>query len=343
MVPWRHIVVLTQENHSFDQMFGHYPGADGTPTGVLMPNPRGRPIAPFPYSHDDCALYWTNPPHSWDAIHAEWNDGKMNGFVKVGGPMTMGYFPEGWITGYLGLARQGILLDQYHASVLGPTLPNRLYLISGTSAGCRNDPPLGSRLTFNQVTVFDQLNDKGITWAYYVNGYRPNLLSRALAKALYFCPLLWFPRFIDDPVLSSHILPLSRFYEDVAKRCLPDVVFIAPGLWTSGHPPTPISVSMQQAVSIVRHLAKSPDWKNTLMVLNFDEAGGYYDHVAPKLVDDFGPGIRVPAILLSGRLRSRIDHTVFDHTSVLRMIEEQYDLPLLGERTKHMTSLAAAW
>jgi phospholipase C len=343
MKPWRHLVVLTQENHSFDQMFGHYPGVDGTPQHVRMPNPRGAPVSPFPYSHRECALYWTNPPHSWNAIHEEWDHGKMDGFVRVGGPMTMGYFPDSWISGYRRLAERGILLDHYHAAVLGPTLPNRLYLISGTSAGSLNDPPVGSRQTFEQPTVFDQLLDAHIRWAYYIDGYHPTPISRAIAKASYFCPLLWFPRFQQDPRRARRLQPLSQFFRDVRRQTLPDVVFIAPGLWTSGHPPTPIALSMRQALAVYRALSQSPTWSDTLLILNFDEAGGYYDHVPPPVVDTFGPGIRVPAIMLSGRFSAGISHTVFDHTSVLRLIEEQYGFPLLGTRTRHMNSLAAAW
>ena len=337
----RHIVVYTLENHSFDQLFGQFPGADGLTDGICLPAPEGPCVAPFPLSNCSLAQF-TNPNHSWNAIHREWNRGAMNGFVRENGRSAMGYYPLSMIPGYQALAEKGLLLDRYFCSVLGPTLPNRLYLISGTSNGQKNDPGLFSSQTFSLPTLFDQLQEADIGWKYYVGSYCPTALGESLAKQLLFCPLFWFPRFMNTAALKSRIVAFNQFAQDVAADTLPPVSFLAPNLWTSSHPPIPISAGMTSAFKLYTLLAQSPLWNQTLLIINFDEAGGYYDHVPPPRVDAFGPGMRVPALLLSGHIRPGIVSGTFDHTSVLRLIEEHWGLSLLGTRTAKMPSLKEA-
>ena len=335
-----HIVVLTQENRSFDQLFGHYPGADGIPPGIRLPARHGPPVAPYPIKGAvSCGF---GPPHSWDAIHLDYDEGKMDGFVRTGGKIAMGYFPPSEIASYWLWARQGILLDHYFSSVLGPTFPNRLYLISGTSLGIKNDPSLFETLHLGYETLFDQLESRHIPWKYYIGGYTLGLGQHWFAKMLEFCPLLWFPRFLHDPRLHCRLVPYHHFFQDLKAKRLPAVSFLSPGICNSGHPPTSIRSSMASFARIARALQHSSLWSRTLFITNFDEAGGFFDHVAPPLVDTWGPGIRVPCLLLSAHLKPGINHGIYDHTSVLRMIEERFDLPLLGDRTQKMASLAEA-
>lgn len=225
---FKHIVVYTVENHSFDQLLGHYPGADGLTPELSVPGPHG-PGKPFPIDPWSLAE-WANPNHSWDAIHQEWNQGAMNGFVRADGPMTMGYYPHNRFPRFIDLVQKARLLDHYHCAVLGPTLPNRLYLVAGTSAGLQNDLWPWSTRTFEMPTLFDQLAKAGISWKYYVGDICPGPIGARLAKATLFCPLLWFPRFRRPP-LSQNLVAMSRFFRDVQRGQLATVSFLAPGIF----------------------------------------------------------------------------------------------------------------
>lgn len=339
MISWlKRIVVYTLEHHSFDQLLGEFPGVDGLTPDLAVPAPDGRLVHPFPMSWYSAAQL-ANPNHSWEAVHAEWDHGSMTGFVRVNGWDCMGYYPLDRFPVWRALASQAHILDHYYASVLGPTLVNRLYLVSGTSDGMQDDPPLLSPRGFSMPTVFDQLTDVGIDWRYYVGNYRPG--CAVLAKEELFCPLLWFPRFRRRP-LQQHIQPWAAFFHDARQHTLPPVTFLAPPLATSGHPPFPIEGCLRSIQQVYDVLSRLPDWHDTLLVVNFDESGGFYDHVPPPIIDAYGLGMRVPCLLFSGRLGPGVNHETFDHTSVLRLIEEQFQLPRLGARTQVMASLASA-
>ncbi|MBX5468018.1 MAG: alkaline phosphatase family protein [Firmicutes bacterium] len=338
-----HFVVLTHENHTFDQYFGTFPGADGIPPRVALPDRAGHLVRPWPIRSP-----WFNllhdPDHSWNAIHAAWNQGAMDGFARVNGREALGYYPEAMVLGYWALARRGVLLDRYFCAVLGPTMPNRLFLVSGTSAGVRDDPPLlpnGRRWRFHQATLFDQLEAAGVSWAYYVRDWRPGLYE--WAKSLIMCPLLWFPRFWDRPALRRRIRPAAAFFADLRRGRLPQVAYLAPGWWDSEHPGAFLGPGFRAVSQVVAALEQSRYWSRTLVVLNFDEGGGFYDHVPPPVVDAYGLGMRVPAIVLSPRLShpGRVDHTVLEHTSVLKTIQRRFGLPPLTVRNREAATLEA--
>ncbi|NMP23199.1 phospholipase C [Sulfobacillus harzensis] len=334
----KRIVVYTVENHSFDQLLGTFPGVDGLNPNLAVPGPQGEKVHPFPFRWYSLGQF-DNPDHSFQAIHEEWDQGKMDGFVRVGGRDTMGYYPlEGEPT-WAKLIATGRILDHYFASVLGPTFPNRLYLIAGQSGGLTANPGLFSAAALDFPTLFDQLEEHHITWRYYIGGYRRHF--RLLAKETLFCPLLWFPRFNHKPRVT-HLSPWPQFFEDARNSELDEVIFLAPGLPQSSHPPVPITCALHSIARVHEALASRPDWDETLLIVNFDEAGGFYDHVPPPVMDTMGPGMRVPCLLWSGGLPSGVVHDIYDHTSVLRYIEENFGLPLLGERTTQMASLASA-
>ena len=338
---WRRIVVLTLENHSFDQIFGSFPGAAGLPNDVVMPAPHGAGVRPYAFRWAWEPLSF-GPPHSFADVHEEWNQGRMDGFVRVGGRLTMGHYRPEQVRPGWDWAKRGRLLDHYFCAVLGPTLPNRLYLIAGESGGITDESPPLAPPTLEMDTVFDQLTQAGVGWRYYVGGLTRARLGWGWARLFLLCPLLAFPRFMAEPRLRQGIQPLAQFFTDVAGSQLPDVSFIAPGPCGSGHPPTDLPAALALLTAVAEALAGSPDWSSTLLVVNWDEAGGFYDHLPPPVRDRFGPGLRVPALLLSGSIAPGVDHGVYDHTSVLRAIEERWGLPLLGARTREMASLGDA-
>lgn len=332
-----HFIVATQENRSFDQYFGYYPGVDGIPQDACMPNPDGPCVKPYHFP-SPIEGNIDQPNHSWEAIHAEWDNGRMDGFVKVNGSLTMGYYLESDLPYYWKLAQESVLCDHYFCSVLGPTLPNRLYLVSGTSDGLQNDPA-SLNTAFSQATLFDQLLAQGITWRYYVSDY--SSLAPTIAKELLMCPLLWFPRIMNDSAMSQNIVPMSHFYTDLAAGNLPQVAFIAPGALDCEHPPDDVQVGMRYVQSMVNALQTSDYWPKSAFILNYDEAGGFYDHVAPRQVDSFGLGMRVPCLVASPWVQpGKINHTTFDHTSVLKMIQQRFGLAPLTSRNRIMNSLA---
>lgn len=341
MIPWlRHIVVYTLENRSFDQLLGRLEGESELDRDLRIPGPRGQVVRPFPmywYSSAQCA----SPVHSWSKVHQAWHDGAMDGFVAANGSDVMGYFPPTRFPSFTRAVQEGLVLDRYFSSVLGPTMPNRLYQIAGTSDGLQDDPPIFGSEQFHMPTVFDQLSDRRIPWRYYIGDYGLGPIGRVIAKQMLLCPLLWFPRFLHPP-RHRHLVPLAAFFRDVQNRRLPAVSFLAPRVLPSAHPPFPVSWGLNSALAVLRSLRASSMWKHTAYILQFDEAGGFFDQVPPPIVDHFGLGMRVPAILWSGHHEPGVCHTVYDHTSILRLIEEQHELPLLGKRTAQMASLGSA-
>lgn len=336
----KHIVIYTLENRSFDQVLGHFPGVDGLRSTLTVPTKSGGQAKPFPFRWYSPGRF-TNLNHSWDAIHAEWNEGAMNGFARTDGVNAMGYYTPDAIGQFMHLAEQARVLDHYCCAVLGPTFPNRLYQVAGWSHSLKNDPAPFSRLSWTLPTVFDQLETKKVSWRLYIGDYCLGPLGSLLATQIQFCPPLWFSRFHRSP-LVEHLTPWRQFLADVREGPLPFLTYLYPGIRQSGHPPIPITEALGSAVHVFEVLRQSRDWPSTLLVINFDEAGGYFDHVPPPMVDAFGPGIRVPALLLSAHLSPGVVHDVFDHTSVLRFVEEEAGVPLLGQRTNMMASLASA-
>jgi phospholipase C len=332
-----HILVLTFENRSFDQLFGRFPGAEGIPPGVCLPNPAGSCVAPF-HEKSLAVGTLTRPLHSWAAIHEEWGGGRMDGFVRANGPLAMGYYLGSDLPGLFRLAQQFTLCDQYFCAVLGPTLPNRLYAVSGTSSGLENDPARCSPVTFSQTTVFDQLQEARVSWRYYGGLY--SRLLPVVAKAALMSPLLWFPHITTNPAMMANLATGAQFFADVRAGRLPAVAFLSAGAITAGEPPLSLQFMLRYLERVVKAVRSSRAWSRTVMVINFDEAGGFYDHVAPPAVDAYGPGFRVPCIVVSPLMEGgRVNHTVMDHTSVLRMIQDRHNLPPLTPRNRAMASM----
>jgi phospholipase C len=344
----RHLVVLVQENRSFDHYFGWFPGADGLARRAprALPGRDGRPVAPYRLRRYDEGGP-ASPDHSFAAMHEAYDGGRMDGFARVSGRVAMGYYTEDDLPYYWRLAREGVLLDRYFSSVMGPTLPNRLYLVSGTSAGMRDDPSLHDvvlgRVRLEQETLFDQLQVRGITWRYYVGDEIDHF--DGIARLLLFCPLLWFPRFARDPALRQRIVPLGRYFEDVRQGALPEVAFLSPTAAESEHPPFSVRAGMRYVEAAVEALRASPVWSRSVVVWTYDECGGFYDHAPPPQVDALGLGMRVPAVVLSPLLPApgRVDHGTYEHVSVLRLIQDRYGLAPIGSRLGSASSLAGAF
>ena len=352
--PIEHFIVIMQENHSFDNYFGTYPGADGIPEGTCIP------VDPYDESNAECVepfLIGTNdveladPDHSVRTHELQINDGKMNGFVYAltnrnqDGRLAMGYYDDSHIPYYWNLADEFVLFDKFFTSYAGGSLENHFYWTSAfrgiddTGAAIQDAP-----------TIFDHLREAGVTWKFYVQNYEPALTYRTVdqypsnrASQIIWAPILRLDRFIDDPELNKNIVDLSQYYEDLKNGTLPQVAYIVPS-GPSEHPPSNIQSGMRFVKTLIQMLTQSDYWEKSAFLLVYDDWGGWYDHVLPPKVDDYGYGMRVPGILVSAYAKKGyIDSTPLDFASILKFIEDNWDVAPLQERDANANTFINAF
>jgi phospholipase C len=379
----RHIVVLMMENHSFDNYLGLLGRGDG-----LAPDAQGAVAATNPTSagvpvaatHLGSATQHQGvPTQSWQASHRQWNGGANDGFaraVEVCTPgadpaIAMGYWNEADLPFYYGLARTFPVADRWFASCLGPTFPNRRFLISGTANGLTSDA-LSEIVDYPaHGTIFDLLSRYGISWHNYhsvshpgpmltllggVHGHRAGRYLRGLAgrvragegdaKA--------FLQFSGDAYPLGllrylvHLRSVDRFCQDAAEGTLPAVSIVDPDFRANSEEnPQDIRAGQEFAARVINAVLHGAGWLGTLLVWCYDEHGGYHDHVPPppapepdgKQPDVGGAwrfdryGFRVPAVVVSPFARpDYVSHVVRDHTSVLKLIERKWNLPPMTAR-----------
>ncbi|MHB8262512.1 MAG: phospholipase C [Acidimicrobiales bacterium] len=340
-----HIVVVMMENRSYDTILGMLSrgdgftlGSSGQPTNT-NPNGKGQYIEAF-HLPTECRSY-TTPTNTWNPTHEAYDGGKLDGFVTNGnGPAAMGYYTGSDIPFTESLASTFPINDRYFCSLLGPTFPNRRYLISGTSCGLVDD-----FTTFYDIpsdvdshpangTIFDHLNKHSISW----KNYFPVFPTIAL-----------YPYLLAQNV--GKYVPIEEFFSDASSGNLPSVSLVDPDYLTNSEGEgQDIQFGDNFLASVVNAVMKGPKWSKTLLVWTYDEAGGYYDHVVPPsapIPDSVPPaltssdikatfdryGIRVPMGLVSPYAKKNyVSSSVSDHTSILRLIETKWNLPALTKR-----------
>jgi phospholipase C len=366
-----------QENHSFDNYFGTYPGADGIPKDTCMPvTPRGegveqlfaapggaaavrdsdqlrlgaaqsgaRCVRPFRLGNRSIDL-----PHDVDAHQAQYAGGRMDGFVdavaeeSVGpDPAVMGYYDRRDLPFHWKVADDYVLFDRFFQSAGAGSIPNHMFWVTGTVGNPRGFgiPKEG----FDMPTIFDRLEAAGIPWKFYIDNYDPtvNYKTDPFDPQVHWVPLLSFDRFLEDEHLNSHIVDLDQYYEDLRKDELPAVAFIVPS-GESEHPPGSLAAGQRFVNSLVNGLMQSPAWPRSAFMYSYDDWGGWYDHVSPPQVDEFGYGFRVPALLVSPYARrGHIDSTTLDFTSALKFIESNWNIEPLATRDARATNIASAF
>jgi phospholipase C len=224
-----------------------------------------------------------------------------------------------------------------------------MYWLTGTPGDLRfpdRIPPGGFR---GLPTIFDRLEERGVSWRMYVQSYDPRITFRTRGEfadrglQVSRAPLLAFARYVDDPHRSAHIVDLSRYYVDLARDRLPAVSYIVP--WgASEHPPGSPQAGERFVRSLVTALTRSGSWSSSAFLWTYDDWGGWYDHVLPPRRDEYGDGFRVPALLVSPYARQGyVDHTPLDISSTLRFIERNWGLRPLARRDATATSIAGAF
>jgi phospholipase C len=251
----------------------------------------------------------------------------MDNFLAAeGSKQTFGYYDQRDIPYYWSLAKQYTLFDNYFTSVMGPSLPNHLYLVAGQSGNRTTNLPYP---TLHARSIIDELEQSRISWGYYAPGWLNNENGLPL-----------FASIGKNGTRLNHILNQGAFFDDLRNSRLPQVSWIMPDDDLSEHPPYDISRGEEWVKSVIKAVQSSSYWSSTAIFLTWDDYGGWYDHVAPPQVDQYGYGFRVPLLLISPAARhGYIDHSVSDHTSILRFVETIFNLSPLTSRDAHAYNL----
>jgi phospholipase C len=298
--PLRHVVLLMRENRSFDHYFGRYPGADGLPAG-----------APVTAATADCI---TDPPHDEDAIQS---DAAAGAFTS---PASRLVFAERDIPLAWALARRFTLCDRYFASVLGPTFANRLFSVAASAGAYTDNPAAIDPAQLPRPNLVDRLEAAGLDWACYLAN-RPDERYNAVA---------YYPERENDPRANRSY---SEFLADAASARLPHVAWVVPEDPLTEHPASPPQWGQRFAALTVRALMSGPLWASTALILNYDESGGFYDHVAPPAVAGNRLGYRVPCTVVSPYSRpGHVSTVLYDHASALALVERTFGVAPLGSR-----------
>jgi phospholipase C len=353
-----HIVVLMLENRSFDHMLGYLSlergrgDVDGLSAGLQ--NLHAGTAYPIHHLTRTAFDPDEDPDHSDPAVATQINAGQMDGFATAyadvltrrnfaGDPgLVMGYYNGDDLPVYDHLADHFCICDRWHSSVPGATWPNRLYAITGRADGSRDDRPQGQLPLYDKPSFVRHLDANNVSWRWY--SYDPGTLRfadahYALGHYRHFAyvdqtKLHWRAKLTEWPLIDE---TSSSFLEDAAtKDALPAVSWIDPnfkdgrlfgGISNDDHPPSDIHHGQELAFAVYHALASGPHWLSTLLIISYDEHGGFYDHVPPPSAPDDNPtvfgryGVRVPALVISPYVKARsTSKTLFDHTTIIKTI-----------------------
>ena len=307
-----------QENHSFDHYFGSY---SGLPSGYGIPaNYTSGGQAPYHFT----TLTDNNndPNHSWSAIHTGYANGAMNGWYAANGIDALGYYDSSDLAYYYSLLPEYTLCANYCCGMLSDTQPNRMIYFSGTSGGncCDCIETNGTLDSSTYPNILDLLQQYGITFKNYNFGVPDNYSYLALWSN-------WATGGANNELNQSQ----AQFFTDCTNNTLPQVVFITNESPNDEHPPENIQTGEAQVQQIIQAVQASAAWASTAILLTWDEGGGFFDHLAPQQLDAYGPGIRVPMLVISPFAKKGYVDTVFqDHGSFLKFVEAVFGLPTLA-------------
>ena len=339
--PIQHIVVIMQENRSFDNLFNGYPGADTAQSGM----DGNRRIALTPISLGDSR----DLDHSHMRWVEDWDNGQMDGFAQSGNTLPYSYVHEQDVEEYWTLARHYVLGDRMFQSNTGPSFVAHQYMIAGQSAkvvenpsgsvwGCDASPdttaavlgPNGDEMPgvypcFDYLTIADLLDEKGVTWRYYAPADGSSFFILSAYQAIRH---IRFGQDWHDNVIT----PQNRVLTDIAHGELAQVTWIVPDWAHSDHPGSG-SEGPSWVASIVNAIGNSPYWNSTAIFIAWDDWGGWYDHVDPPKIDAMGPGFRVPLLIVSPYAKHGfITHANHEASGFIAFIEHNFDLGTLGTR-----------
>jgi phospholipase C len=406
----QHVVVIYLENHSFDNLYGEFRGANGLPESFrhsLQIDANGQPFDTLPEVAG--TPFPTNLPNrpfaidrfvaptqiTIDLVHRFYqeqeqiDDGKMDRFVLVSDAkgLSMGYYHTSDLV-LAAEARRYTLLDNFFHAAFGGSFLNHFWLISARTPVFPNAPasvvakldanghlvtdgfvtPDGyavntsytvntphpsnvpaANLVPNQTfpTIGDRLSEKGVSWAWYSGGWDDALAGRpGPLFQFHHQPFAYFSNFADGTAAKAqHLKDETDFITAAQIGTLPAVSFVKPYGVNNEHPGyTDLVTGEQHVEQLINTVRNGPDWKSTAIIITYDEHGGFWDHVAPPVVDRWGPGSRVPTLVISPLARmGHVDHRRYDTTSILALIERRWNLRPLTSRDAAADPLSGAF
>ena len=406
----KHVVVIYLENHSFDNLYGQFPGANGLANAsahatqvdlagnpfVTLPTPPGgafpSTLRNAPFSIEQYVPASANTP---DLVHRFYQEqlqidgGRMDRFAAVSDAkgLVMGYYRTAALP-LAAEAAQNVLMDNFFHGAFGGSFLNHIHLIAAQAPVFSNAPaavraqldgagrlikdgavtPDGyvvntsftvnaphpttvpaANLVPNQTmpTIGDRLSEKGVTWAWYSGGWNDALAGHAdRLFQFHHQPFAFFANYADGTAAkATHLRDESEFIAKARAGTLPSVSFVKPLGEVNEHPGyTNVLSGEQHVVELLSALRGSPHWKHTAVIVTYDENGGFWDHVAPPVIDRWGPGSRVPTLLISPLAKhGYVDHHRYDTTSILALIEHRWGLAPLTARDAAANDLRSAF
>ncbi len=408
----KHVVVIYMENHSFDNLYGQFDGADGLKQAdmknVIQLDATGNPfttLPPIPRS----SVFPTNLPNTYfnidqyiapdqvspDVLHRYYQEqleidgGRMDKFALYNFTkgFTMGYYKTERLPLY-DLAKKYTLCDHFFHSAFGGSFLNHQWLIAAASPVYANAPEdLKAKVDANgkllrdgmitpdgyvvntafsvnmphpkntdtttlvpsqtNPTIGDRLSDKGVSWAWYSEGWDKAIAGKADPSFQYHHqPFAYFAKYADGTAAKKeHLRDETEFFAAAKKGTLPSVSFVKPSGLENEHPgESTIKNGETHAVELINAVLNGPNGKDAVIILTYDENGGFWDHVAPPVIDKkWGPGTRIPALVISPfAKKGYVDHTQYETVSILAFIEKRWGLRPLNDRDKNANPLSNA-
>ncbi|AOL17262.1 acid phosphatase [Sulfolobus sp. A20] len=352
VTPIKHIIIIIQENHSFDNLFGTYPfgyppivnnitlsvmepvglydnytqllnSKNRVLTYISVPNIPWLPILGYSHPYYANANSTVDPNEGWTTYHGDYWFDTPNGFVLYSGPQSLAYFSYQQLSPLWDYAEEYVLADNYFAPVMGLTEPNRIAYLTGFPPPFYSDDA-SSVIPVNE-SIFYQLSSYNISWMYYVYDYQGGVPW----------PLNAFTGISE---YRSHFAGLSQFYYDLKSGNLPEVSWV---MFLGGgsdmydmHPPANLLYGEEKLVEVINAVMESKYWSSTVIFITFDEGGGYYDQVIPPAINHYGLGQRIPLLIISPYAKEAyINNYTLSGYTLLGFIDYNFHLP-------YITSLA---
>jgi phospholipase C len=414
-----HIIVIYQENWSFDGLYGNFPGANGIANAgdkvnqvdkkgvpyTTLPQPINNNLKPpgpdtrfpanLPVQPFDASKYIAPTDKTGDLVHRFYQNqyqidgGKLDKYVawSDAAGLVMSYFdatnlPVGK------LAQQYTLADNFFQAAFGGSFLNHQFLICACAPTWPNAPssivaqldatgvmtkdgqvtPDGfavntsfsinsphpatitdtTKLVPEQTapTIGDRLNDKGVSWAWYSGGWNNAIAGNPDPLFQYHHqPFVFYANYADNtPGRAAHLKDETDFMAALTSNSLPAVSFIKPLGPDNEHPGyATLQQGQQHVADLVTAVQNSPYWADSMIIITYDEFGGRWDHVPPPVVDRWGPGTRIPAIVISPFAKKGfVDHTQYDTTSIMKTIEDRWGLSPVATRDAGVNDLSNA-
>lgn len=409
----KHVVVIYLENHSFDNLYGTFAGANGlnnaSPQNITQVDATGTPYGVLPAIPGTSAFptnlpnnifnidqYVANDQATPDVLHRYYQEqmqidgGKMDKFALFNNTagLSQGYYNTNLLP-LLSIAQKYTLCDNFFHSAFGGSFLNHMWLIAAASPVFPNAPanivakidtsgklvsdgavtPDGyvvntsfsvnaphpstavpATLVPNQTlpTIGDRLSKKNISWAWYSGGWNDALAGAPAATfQFHHQPFIYFSTYADGTqAKKDHLKDETEFIAAAKNGTLPSVSFVKPLGIDNEHPGySNVANGENHTVELINDVLNGPDGKDALIIVTYDENGGFWDHVAPPVIDTkWGPGTRVPAIIISPfAKRGYVDHTEYETVSILSFIEKRWDLDPLSDRDKNANPLQNAF